>query len=170
MTFWLVLLIKQSSIHRLPAWLRQNGLEFYRPVIRLDKSYLDIHHVDASLHLNSCIFVKLPVDNVLKLETISKFGNVLYWLNKPALVNDDEILLIREFLDTYTINFIEKIPVQIDVLTKLLKHHPEAQRKFVSLAIYKLGILLKSNSEIGEISEEYSRIVTLPILRKKAIS
>ncbi|RZL31740.1 MAG: hypothetical protein EOP00_34760 [Pedobacter sp.] len=140
MHFWYVIQTKSSKIKKLVSVLSRHRLEYYLPMVTLSPSFKDNHGTEIILLLNSCVFVKLSEISVV--EKVSKHGNVLYWLNKPALIPDSEILLLRNFLEKKSIIKIERVPVYMNRLLSSNKMHFDEELQSYHLTLTAIGIKL----------------------------
>jgi len=83
--------------------LQEAGIESYCPVTKRKKQWSDRKKIVEEVLFRSYVFVN--IDMIKHGATVRKtFGvvNFVYWLHKPAVVQDAEILAIQQFLSDHT--------------------------------------------------------------------
>ena len=82
--------------------LREEGIEAYCPVKRQEKQWSDRRKVTEEPLFRSYVFVNidLAIQSAAVRRTLGVV-NFVYWLNKPAVIQDDEILAIQQFLSEH---------------------------------------------------------------------
>jgi transcription antitermination factor NusG len=82
--------------------LREEGIEAYCPVKRQEKQWSDRRKVTEEPLFRSYLFVNidLAIQSAVVRRTLGVV-NFVYWLNKPAVIQDDEIVAIQQFLSEH---------------------------------------------------------------------
>lgn len=82
--------------------LREEGIEAYCPVKRQEKQWSDRRKVTEEPLFRSYVFVNidLAMQSAVVRRTLGVV-NFVYWLNKPAVIQDDEIVAIQQFLSEH---------------------------------------------------------------------
>lgn len=82
--------------------LREEGIEAYCPVKRQEKQWSDRRKVTEEPLFRSYVFVNidLAIQSAVVRRTLGVV-NFVYWLNKPAVIQDDEIVAIQQFLSEH---------------------------------------------------------------------
>jgi transcription antitermination factor NusG len=62
----------------------------------------------------------IPEDQHFEVKKVSGIINLVYWLNKPAVIKDREIQAVREFLDEYKNVRLEKTNVNVNDMVRVL--------------------------------------------------
>src|SRR4030081_78378 len=109
---WYALYTKHRWEKKVADLLSVKNIENYCPVNRVYRQWSDRKKM-ITVPLFTCyVFVK--IDEKKQLSTRSTIGviNFVYWLNKPAIIHDEEIALIKKFMNEYENVQLEKIPVQ----------------------------------------------------------
>ncbi|HEX3934763.1 MAG TPA: UpxY family transcription antiterminator [Puia sp.] len=113
---WYVVYTKPRWEKKVHTLLVNRGIESYCPLNRTRKKWSDrIKWVDEPL-FKSYVFVRIPDSDQLDVRMVNGVVNFVYWLGKPAIVRDEEIAIIRKFLNEYT-----------DVSTEALTIRPDAR-------------------------------------------
>ena len=89
--------------------LEEKGIESYCPLNKVHRKWSDrIKIVDEPL-FKSYVFVKIEESKKWDLKKIHGVLNFVYWLGKPAVIREDEIVTIRKFLNEFSEVKIEHI-------------------------------------------------------------
>jgi transcription antitermination factor NusG len=100
--------------------------------------------------LSSYIFVRVNERQYKELLCIKGVINLAYWLNKPAIIPDKEIKIIKEFLKEYKNVRLKKTPVTINDTIRvrdytLVTHKSEVwmiKNNIIQVALPSLGYLI----------------------------
>ncbi|TDD75924.1 UpxY family transcription antiterminator [Flavobacterium caseinilyticum] len=97
---WYVVYTKPKWEKKVAAQLQNNGIECYCPVVVQLRQWSDRKKKVEVPLFNSYVFVRLAEN-----DRNAVFDNVgvvryLFWLGKPAIVRDDEINIIKKWLNT----------------------------------------------------------------------
>ena len=126
---------------KVAAILKQKGIENYCPLNKVQRQWSDRKKVVFEPLFKGYVFVRLA--DVLKWEIrkIDGILNYVYWLGKPAKVNDDEIYTIRKFLHEF-----EEVHIQPGKL------------EINSNIIVKQGVLMNYKGIIMEVSGSRAKV------------
>src|SRR5690606_20682493 len=96
---WFVLYTKPRAEKKTAEQLARMGVEVYCPVVRTMRQWSDRKKkVDIPL-FSSYLFVNLTEEERNVVFRASGVVRYLFWLGKPAVVRQEEIDTIREWLD-----------------------------------------------------------------------
>lgn len=109
---WYVVYTRQGMETKVTRELSKRNIECYCPVNKATGKWWTLGRKHAQPLFTSCVFVKLREKDVAELKKINGVVNVLYWLGRPAVVNDDEILMIKDFLCNHTEVSVERTTVR----------------------------------------------------------
>lgn len=100
---WYVLYTKSRNEKKTSLLLSQRGFEVFCPMQETIKQWSDRRKKVSEPIFRSYLFVHLEDYNARQVEVLTTPGAVrfLWWLGKPAVVRDEEITAIRDFLDNY---------------------------------------------------------------------
>ena len=95
---WYALYTKPRNEKKVAKNLVSIGLEAYCPMVSVLKQWSDRKKTTQQPLLNSFVFVRLDEKDRLKVFDVPGVVMYLFWLGKPAVVRDFEILAIKELL------------------------------------------------------------------------
>ena len=100
---WYVLYTKPRNEKKTAALLAERGFIVFCPMQETIKQWSDRKKKVSEPIFRSYLFVHLQDYNSRQVEVLTTPGAVrfLWWLGKPAIVRDEEIQAIRDFLDDY---------------------------------------------------------------------
>lgn len=94
---------------------------------------------------NRYVFVKVSESQIAELKQISGVINVLYWRNRPAIVNECEIDFIKSFLNKYTNVKIERKELGFDLIPGYaFNSQKENEGKLINMNNNKIQVALPS--------------------------
>ena len=95
---WFALYTKPHNEIKVAEKLLSMGIEAYCPTIVVEKQWSDRKKKIQQPLLNSYVFVKLNDQERALVFAVPGVVRYLFWLGKPAIVKDSEILAIKEML------------------------------------------------------------------------
>jgi len=107
-------------VYTKPRWekkvnqlFRQKGIETYCPLNKIARRWSDrIKFVEEPL-FKSYVFVRIPESELLSVRMTDGVVNFVYWCGKPAVVKEEEIVLIRKFLKEHqSVEMIQLPPIK----------------------------------------------------------
>jgi transcription antitermination factor NusG len=100
---------KWYAVYTKPRWekkiarlLDERGIEHYCPLIKSQRQWSDRKKIILEPVFKSYVFVRIEDGQKWELKKIDGVLNYVYWLGKPAIIRDDEIITIRKFLNEFT--------------------------------------------------------------------
>lgn len=115
------------AVHTRPRWerkvareLEKKNIEHYCPLNRVFRQWSDRKKTILEPLFTSYVFVRLADTNQLEIRKIDGIVNFVYWLKKPALIRDEEIDVIKKFLNEYENIKIEKSSVNVSDQVKVI--------------------------------------------------
>lgn len=96
---WYVLYTKPKTEKRVAEALEQMGVEVYCPLITEIKQWKDRKKKLRTPLFKSYVFIKLEDKNRSRVFEVPGVVRYLFWLGKPAIVKEEEIKVIREWLE-----------------------------------------------------------------------
>ncbi len=82
--------------------LDELGIENYCPLNKVIKQWSDRKKVVLEPLFKSYVFVRVNEEEKWELKKVNGILNFVYWLGKPAHIKDEEIAVIRRFLNEFT--------------------------------------------------------------------
>jgi transcription antitermination factor NusG len=148
----------EKKVHKL---LQAKGLESYCPLNIVYRQWSDrVKKVEAPL-FTSYVFVRVTEVERTEVRMTDGVLNFVYWLGKPAIIKDSDIVNIRRFMNEYEdveVQPIEDIrPGSRLVITSgvMLSHEATAisvGKKLVEVVIETLGCKLVAKIEREKLS------------------
>lgn len=157
-TKWYILYTKKGSEKRVANFLSRKNIENYFPL----KKQISVRgKVSMEPLFVSFVFVAINDNNLQTARAIDGVINYAYWLGKPAVIKEEEIELMKLFLNEYSTINVEKIPFNLNGNLRVVgetfieEHGQIASVKnnsvriiLPSIGYYMIAELEKSNVEI----------------------
>ena len=110
------------AVYTKPRWekkvyglMTREGIEAYCPLNKVRRKWSDrVKWVEEPL-FKSYLFVRVQEGEQARVRMVNGVVNFVYWLGKPAVVRDMEILTIHKFLNDHKEVWAEPIAFQEDV-------------------------------------------------------
>ncbi len=99
---WYALYTKPRWEKKVARLLDENGIENYCPLNKVIKQWSDRKKVVLEPIFKSYVFVRIAEDIKWDLKKVNGVLNFVYWLGKPAQIKDDEINIIKKFLNEFS--------------------------------------------------------------------
>ena len=107
---------------KLPIFLSKRNVENYCPLNRVYRQWSDRKKMVTAPLFNSYVFVHACEEELNSIKQLTNnIVNVVYWLGKPAIIRNEEIEQIRYFLNEYSNVTIEKQPVRMNEIVRIIK-------------------------------------------------
>ena len=106
---------KWYAVYTRPRWekkvaerLLEKGIEHYCPLNKVTRQWSDRKKVILEPVFKGYVFVRPIEKKKWELKQIPGILNYVYWLGKPACIREEEINLIRKFLNEFDNVEVEK--------------------------------------------------------------
>ena len=148
---WYVVYTKPKWERKVAEQLEKIGIECYCPLIRVIRQWSDRKKKVEVPLFNSYVFVKLEESERNLVFQSTGAVRYLFWLGKPAIVKDEEIEVIKNWLrapDSYdvsltTIQVGDSIEVESGPFSKQKAIVQEVNKTHYILVLETLGCVLK---------------------------
>jgi len=139
----------EKKVHKL---LEEKGIESYCPLNKVHRKWSDrIKLIDEPL-FKSYVFVKVNEEEKTPVRMTSGVVNFVYWLGKPAIIKEKEIVTIKKFLNEHhdvevrSIDIKEgkKVMVQSGILMGKEGTVKKVLHKKVEVVIESIGFVLSA--------------------------
>ncbi len=119
---WSIIYTRPGCEKKLTALLVKKRIEAYCPLNRIQRQWMDRKRIITEPLFSSYVFVKVPLTDHdhANIKQTEGFVNFVYWLNKPAIIWDEEINTIKKFLIEYDHVSIEKSEVLPNDIVRIL--------------------------------------------------
>lgn len=137
------------------------GVESYCPLNKVRKKWSDRYKMVEEPLFKSYVFVRIADAQKTEVRMVEGVVNFVYWLGKPAVVKDREILNIRKFLNEYTQVEVQEIKQlstgdKVVITNGLMMDHEgtvlSVQNKRAEIRIESLGVKLVALIEMDKLS------------------
>lgn len=108
---WYVVYTKSGMELKVSKALTKKSVENYCPVSNVQAKWWSLKKSVQQPLFTSYVFVKTTPEQITDLKKIDGVINVLYWLGKPAVVNEQEIALLKSFVASHSKVNAEKTTV-----------------------------------------------------------
>lgn len=99
---WYAVYTKPRWEKKVAATLQEMGIENYCPLVKTLKQWSDRKKIVLEPLFKSYVFVQISDAEKWSLTKINGILNLVLWLGKPAIIKDEEIIVIKKFLNSFT--------------------------------------------------------------------
>lgn len=158
---WYAVYTKPKWEKKVAIYLTREGIENYCPLNKTLKQWHDRKKWVEEPVFTSYVFVYIDPKDLVSVKKTDGVINLVYWLGKPAVIKDDEISAVKNFLSVYQQVKLEKTQIKpsdsVQILDGPLKNREgkvmEVYKNSVKISLPSLGFCLvaqleKNNLEI----------------------
>ena len=143
---WYAVYTKPRWEKKVAAMLLEAGIENYCPINKVTRQWSDRKKVVLEPVFKGYVFVKVEEQKKWEVKSIPGILNFVYWLGKPAVIRDEEIDVIRKFLNEFNDVQVESkgLVVNSEVRIKqgvLMNYHGVIVEVIGSRAVVKIDSL-----------------------------
>jgi transcription antitermination factor NusG len=167
------------ALYTRPRWekkvadlLERKKVEVYCPLNKINRQWADRRKTVMEPLFTSYVFVYVTEREHLSIKQTDGVINFVYWLNKPAIIRNEEIETIKKFLAEYDHVIVEKTRVNLNDRVRIINgplmmwegHVVEIRTNTVKITLPSLGQTLvaeirKENLEtIGALQEPQLKV------------
>ena len=167
---------KWYAVYTRPRWekkvadlLTKKHVENYCPLNKVVRQWADRKKLVYEPLFTSYVFVQAMPEEQLIIKQTDGILNFVYWLGQPAVIKNEEIDAVKQFLDEYQNVQLEKIDVNMSDRVKITSgplmaregNVIEVRNRTVKVHLPSLGYAMtaeveKSNVEIVPITSSYT--------------
>lgn len=118
---WYMVYTKPKWEKKVSVTLTKRKIENFFPVNSKQITYLRKIKIQQEPLFESHVFVNLLESEILKIKGINGVVNFIYWKGKPAMVQPEEIEVIKEFTANHQNIKLEKTRVNVNDVTKVIE-------------------------------------------------
>ena len=96
---WYVVYTKSRSEKKVDTQLTLKGIESYCPTKKIEKQWSDRKKIIDEVIFRSYVFVRITEAEQLRVKETEGVVNFIHYERKPAVIRDEEIEIIRKFLN-----------------------------------------------------------------------
>ena len=115
------------AVYTRPRWekkvaelLERKKVEVYCPLNKVNRQWADRRKVVLEPLFTSYVFVYVSEQEHASIKQTDGIVNFVYWLNKPAVIRNEEIETIRKFLIEYDHVSLEKTQVNLNDRVRII--------------------------------------------------
>ncbi|MEO8720911.1 MAG: UpxY family transcription antiterminator [Ginsengibacter sp.] len=98
---WYAVYTKPRWEKKVAALLLEKGVENYCPINKVTRQWSDRKKIVLEPVFKGYVFVRIEEQKKWQIKEVSGILNFVYWLGKPAQIRDEEIDIIRKFLNEF---------------------------------------------------------------------
>ncbi|RYY98534.1 MAG: antitermination protein NusG [Chitinophagaceae bacterium] len=110
---WYAVCTRPKSEKKVASTLSRNRFETFLPVKTVTSSWSFLRKTEHEPLFSSIVFVKATEDQLAEIRNTKGVVNFLYWLNAPAVISEQDITGIRDFLSRYQQVQTVHVPVRL---------------------------------------------------------
>src|SRR5665213_2110975 len=99
---WYAVYTKPRCEKKVADLLVKKNIENYCPLNRVQKQWSDRKKIILEPLFTSYVFVNINSSERLSVQQTYGVLNFVFWLNKPAVIRNEEIDIIKRFLNEHT--------------------------------------------------------------------
>ena len=153
--FWFVLYVKAQSERKVALALRKKHIEVFCPTRTEIRQWSDRKKKVEHPLFKSYVFVKLLEKDRNRVFEVPNVVRYLFWLGKPAIVRDEEIKVIKEWIKDDSIDELslsqysagDEIVIKKGVLRNQKAIIQHVDRKYMRLVLKNLGIIVQAKTK-----------------------
>jgi transcription antitermination factor NusG len=119
-TNWYAVYTRSRWEKKVSEQLNKLKIANYCPLNRVVRQWSDRKKVVEEPLFTSYVFVKISLSQMNQIRQVYGLVNFVYWLGKPAVIQDSEINLIKDFVSNHFNIKLEKMSVRIHDMVKVL--------------------------------------------------
>ena len=116
---WYALYTKPRWEKKVSKLLDDQGIENYCPINKVTRQWSDRKKVVLEPVFKSYVFVKINEKEKWELRKVNGVLNFVYWLGKPAPIREEEILIIRKFLNEFQNVEVTELSLKVNDTVKI---------------------------------------------------
>lgn len=135
--------------------MAMNGIEYYCPLQKIQRKWSDRKKIIMEPLFKSYVFVRITEKDQSAVRQVNGVVSFVQYLGRPAIIRDDEIDTIRQFLNEYRNIRIERMDFNVNDRVKILSGPfmqmegdvIEVKHKTVKVLLPSLGFLMSAEIE-----------------------
>lgn len=118
---WYVVYTKAKCEKKVAALIALNKIEAFCPLIKAQKQWSDRKKTIEEPLFSSYVFVYVTPKEHGFIKQMTGVVNFVHWLNRPAIVKEEEIQSIKSFIQDYKRISLEKATVNMNEVVKIIE-------------------------------------------------
>jgi transcription antitermination factor NusG len=117
---WFVVYTKSRCEKKVAELLSRKGIENYCPLNRVHRQWSDRKKIILAPLFTSYVFVRISPGEQSNICRTDGILNFVYWLNKPAVIRDEEIEIIKQYLNDHSFVRLEKVSINVNDIVRII--------------------------------------------------
>jgi transcription antitermination factor NusG len=156
---WYAVYTKSRCEKKVAQLLSQKGIEHYCPLNKIQRQWSDRKKIVYEPLFTSYVFIRIPLGEQLTIRKINGVLNFVYWLSRPAVIRNEEIEIIKQFLNEHSFARLEKVDVTINDRVRVASGpFMEQEGKIVSIKNKTVKIMLPSLGYLMYVEIETAKV------------
>ena len=142
--------------------LDEKGVEHYCPLIKVERQWSDRRKIILQPLFTGYVFVRLRPEEAISVRKVDGCINFVYWLSKPAVIRDEEIVAIRDFLREHERIQVEKMNVNLEDTVRIIDGpFSKKEGKIVGVKSRTVRVLLPSLgfALVAELDKQHVQLI-----------
>ncbi|MEP7279404.1 MAG: UpxY family transcription antiterminator [Bacteroidota bacterium] len=156
---WYVVYTRPRWEKKVADLLKRKKIEHYCPLNRVHRQWSDRKKIVFEPLFSAYVFVHIDETEQLPVRITDGIINFVYWLGKPAVIRNEEIHAIKEFLHDYKEVRIEKTRVNLHDVVRVIGGPLVMQKgqvvsvrnKTVKVMLPSLGYMMQAELETSNV-------------------
>lgn len=156
---WYAIYTRSRWEKKVADLLSRKNIENFCPLNKVKKQWADRKKIVMEPLFTSYVFVRVSEMEHAQIRKTDGVINLVYWLGKPAIIRDNEIDIIHRFLGEHQNITVEKTPVNINDLVRVISgpliehegHVVGIKSKTVKIILPSLGYMLSAEVETAKV-------------------
>src|ERR1700712_924872 len=117
---WYAIYVKPRWEKKVAALLTRKNIENYCPLNKVQRQWSDRKKIVLEPLFQSYVFVNISGNDQASVRETAGVLNFVYWLQKPAVIREEEIDVIKRFLNEYHHVQVERSTVNLNDKVRII--------------------------------------------------
>ncbi len=117
---WYLIYTKPKCEKKVASLLSKRKIENFCPQNRTQVKKIRKNIMVAKPLFSSYVFVRVEEEKVSSLRQVENALNLVYWKGQPAIIKDEEIAIIKSFINDHQDIRLEKTPVDKSDIARII--------------------------------------------------
>ena len=165
---WYAVYTRPRCEKKVASVLSRKNIENYCPLNRIQRQWSDRRKVLLEPLFTSCVFIQVTEAEHSLLKQVDGIVSMVYWLGKPAIIRENEIRAIKDFLKEYVNVTLEKRPINTNDYIRVMSgplmeiegNIVGIKARTIKVSLPSLGYMLQA-----EVEKDNVKIITPGVSR-----
>lgn len=156
---WYAVYTKPRWEKKVDSLLKKNNITSYCPLNRVLRQWSDRKKIVFEPLFRSYVFVYLSKSEFATVKATDGVIQFVHWMNKPAIIKDEEIEVIKKFLNEHMNVSLEKVDISVNDIVRIVNGPlMEQQGSIIALDAKKVKVYLPTLGYMMVVEVERSNI------------